>query len=91
MQDQKERPKVDQTQTEPSGKGLPADCTCVSNPYASLPPELRPHPKNSMGGLRRVTCPNCGLKYWTNRQSDLCVDCEKSGATNSKTNQDAGG
>jgi len=26
-----------------------------------------------------VTCPGCGLVYWTNRATDLCVECEKKG------------
>ena len=58
----------------------PAQCTCVQDPFAELPPELRPRPlggKNT--GLRKVTCPGCGLVYWTNRKTDVCVDCEKKG------------
>lgn len=34
-------------------------------------------PKKS--DLRKVTCPGCGLVYWTNRATDLCMDCEKAG------------
>ena len=41
--------------------------------------ELSPRSKNLMKGLRKVTCPGCGLVYWTNRKTDLCVDCEKKG------------
>jgi len=44
-----------------------------------LPPELRPKPVQKIGGLRKVTCPGCGLVYWTNRPTDLCVNCEKKG------------
>jgi len=54
-------------------------CTCGQDPFASLPPELRPTTKPSMGSLRKVACPGCGLVYWTNRAVDLCVDCEKKG------------
>lgn len=54
-------------------------CTCIQDPYADLPPELRPKPVQKIGGLRKVTCPGCGLVYWTNRPTDLCVNCEKKG------------
>ena len=57
----------------------PAVCACVQDPFAALPPELRPKSQPNMGGLRKVTCPGCGLAYWTNRATDLCVDCEKKG------------
>lgn len=57
----------------------PAGCACIRDPFADLPPELRPRPKPHMGNLRQVTCPGCGLKYWTNRSTDLCPDCEKKG------------
>jgi len=57
----------------------PADCACVRDPFADLPPEMRPRRKPRMGNLRQVTCPGCGLKYWTNRSTDLCMDCEKKG------------
>jgi hypothetical protein len=59
----------------------PSVCSCTSDPFADLPPELRPRPKPRMGNLRQVTCPGCGLKYWTNRSTDLCPDCEKKGVT----------
>lgn len=74
MADKKDRSKDE----KPQGQGDPL-CTCVTDPYASLPAELRPRPKETMGGLRKVTCPGCGLVYWTNRNTDLCVDCEKKG------------
>lgn len=54
-------------------------CACSQDPFAALPPELRPKSKPKIGGLRKVTCPGCGLVYWTNRATDLCVDCEKKG------------
>lgn len=61
-----------------SGKsgGPPAPCTCGKDAFAVLPPELRPriHKKSS---LRQVTCPGCGLVYWTNRTTDLCMECER--------------
>jgi hypothetical protein len=53
-------------------------CVCVADPFADLPPEARPRLKKPpMGNLRQVICPECGLKYWTNRSTDLCVNCEK--------------
>lgn len=51
-------------------------CTCVPNPFASLPPELRPRPAPKTGGLRQATCPGCGKEYLTNRSADRCFDCE---------------
>ena len=54
----------------------PAGCACNRDPFAGLPPEMRPR-KDSMSGLRKVVCPVCGLNYWTNRDTDVCSDCEK--------------
>ncbi len=51
-------------------------CTCVRDGFAALPPELRPRPKKK-SSLRQVTCPGCGLVYRTNRETDLCMECEK--------------
>ncbi|GAB4473506.1 MAG: hypothetical protein Kow00124_12570 [Anaerolineae bacterium] len=61
-------------------------CSCVSDPYADLPPELRPDREQEIAkrrrfGLRKVTCPGCGLVYTTNRETDLCIDCERKGVT----------
>ena len=54
----------------------PVGCACNRDPFASLPPEMRPR-KDVMSGLRKVTCPVCGLNYWTNRDTDICSDCER--------------
>jgi hypothetical protein len=54
-------------------------CSCMTDPFNNLPPELRPRPKDVMSGLRKVTCPACGLSFWTNRDTDLCIECEKKG------------
>jgi small redox-active disulfide protein 2 len=51
-------------------------CTCTKDPFASLPPEMRPR-KDTLSGLRKVVCPACGLNYWTNRDTDVCSDCER--------------
>jgi len=51
-------------------------CTCMKDGFAALPPEVRPRPKKK-SSLRKVKCPGCGLTYWTNRDSNLCMDCEK--------------
>ena len=58
-------------------------CSCVSDPYADLPPELRPKMPDSRkkGGIRKTTCPICGATYWTNRDTDVCLACEKKGVT----------
>ena len=66
MADAKKKPKSDQV-----------GCNCVTDPFAELPPETRPPAKPRMDKLRQVTCPGCGLKYWTNRSTDLCKDCQK--------------
>ena len=54
-------------------------CSCLTDPFTSLPPELRPRNLDVMKGLRKVNCPSCGFEYWTNRDTDLCIDCEKKG------------
>jgi hypothetical protein len=61
-----------------------AGCSCVSDPFADLPPDLRPDTvdraeKTRRFGLRTVTCPVCGAVYTTNRNTDVCIDCEKKG------------
>ena len=61
------------------GAAWPRALQRMLNPFADLPPELRPQTKPRMGNLRQVTCPGCGLKYWTDRSTDLCMDCEKKG------------
>lgn len=65
-------------------KASTAGCSCVSDPFADLPPELRPTNRDEAAkrqrfGLRRVTCPGCGLIHTTNRATDLCMDCERKG------------
>jgi hypothetical protein len=56
--------------------GKTGACSCVADPSSAVPVELRPRPKKR-GSLRKVGCPSCGKEYWTNRQGDLCLDCEK--------------
>jgi hypothetical protein len=79
----------DESQVKPEGKGekQPAQCSCVKDAFAALPPDLRPRPKKS-GSLRKVTCPGCGLAFWTNRRTDLCMECEAQGE---ETSQHVGG
>ena len=64
---------------QPKDQGGPK-CSCFQDPFADLPPELRPHQRTWMDDLRQVTCPGCGLQYWTNHETDLCADCEKKAA-----------
>ncbi len=59
-------------------------CSCASDPFGSLPPELRPH-KDAMSGLRKAVCPVCGLNYWTNRPTDVCSKCEPGAASQAQT------
>lgn len=58
------------------GKG-PLSCGCERLPFADLPPEWRPKAEKK-GSLRQEICPLCGKEYWTNREIDLCFECEKS-------------
>jgi len=63
--------------TEPrEGQKPPVQCACVKDPFALLPPEMRPR-EQKKSSLRQVTCPNCGLVFWTNRATDYCMECEK--------------
>lgn len=59
-------------------EGRPETCTCAGDGFAALPPELKPRTQKKTS-LRRVTCPGCGLVYRTNRTTDLCIECEKTG------------
>jgi hypothetical protein len=59
----------------PKGDGK-GQCSCTADPFVSLPAELRPKSTMAKAGLRYVTCPNCGMKFWTNRLTDLCIKCE---------------
>lgn len=52
-------------------------CACTADPFADLPPELRPPAAPRQDSLRKVSCPRCGLEYWTNRKTDLCMRCEQ--------------
>lgn len=77
MADSKKKPE----QTKPKVNPAVPGCSCITDPFADLPPDMRPQPRPTMGKLRQVTCPGCGLSYWTNRSADLCKDCEKKGLT----------
>ena len=57
-------------------KGQSKPCTCMGDGFAALPPELHPRPQKK-SSLRKVTCPGCGLVYWTNKETDSCMECEK--------------
>jgi hypothetical protein len=58
-----------------SSKNPPCGCQKM-DPFGDLPPELRPR-KQKQSDLRKATCPTCGLVYWTNRDTDVCMACEK--------------
>lgn len=72
-------PKNESAPEHPQPAAQPSVCACVQDPFAALPPELRPRAQPSMSGLRQVTCPGCGKTYWTNRATDLCSDCQRKG------------
>ncbi len=63
----------------PPPQGHLGPCPCNADPFAGLPPEVRPKPEVRKSDLRQVTCPACGLEYWTNRTTDVCLDCQKTG------------
>lgn len=65
--------------TRPEAEEKAGGC-CCGDPFAGLPAELRPRPAAKPDGLRRVNCPKCGLVYWTNRKTELCMGCEPKGA-----------
>lgn len=78
MHTQEKIHSTDAEEPDESSKKGPL-CSCVQDPFADLPSELRPKPVEKFGGLRKVTCPGCRLEYWTNRKTDLCIECEKKG------------
>ena len=76
--------------SDPKEPGEPAKqsyCPVCHDPFSDLPPELRPPLGNDMGDLRRITCPGCGIVYWTNRKTNLCVECEKKGVKIAETKE----
>lgn len=87
MEKQKDKPDTPDMQAP----AKPSMCTCVKDAYADLPPELKPHQKSWKDGLRKVTCPSCGVSYWTNRKTDLCIDCKKKGIHIPETKDNSGG
>lgn len=64
-------------------------CSCMTNPFAELPPEMR-SPPGKKSSLRQVVCPICGLEYWTNRRTEVCFDCEKRGILGPETRERKG-
>jgi hypothetical protein len=61
------------------GSATPEACSRLTDPFAAVPPELLPR-ERKRGSLRKVGRPVCGKEYWTNRETDLCLDCERSRA-----------
>jgi hypothetical protein len=59
------------------GAGSQRGGCCCGDPFAGLPAQARPRPSPKIDGLRQVTCPRCGLVYRTNRETDLCLECER--------------
>jgi hypothetical protein len=49
----------------------PRGCACGSR-YSDI--MRAPPPKKDW--LRKTTCPRCGKVYWTNKETDYCMDCE---------------
>ncbi len=78
MEDPEGRPETPSDEGKPDETEL-VSCACIQDPFSELPAELRPRQLSWKEGLRKVTCPGCGIKYWTNRKTDLCPNCEKKG------------
>lgn len=89
-EEDQEKAQSRQSKPDPAGT-TPADCSCIQDPFAALPPEMRPKPKSEMGGLRKVKCPGCGRQYWTNRETDLCFECENKGVIATQEKSQSGG
>jgi len=66
---------ADEREASAESGATPNGC-CCGDPYAGLPPEVRPRPVEKDAALRQATCPKCGLGYATNRRTDVCVRCE---------------
>ena len=49
----------------------PGTCACAAR-YSDL---MRVPPAKK-DWLRKTTCPRCGKVYWTNKETDYCMDCE---------------
>jgi uncharacterized OB-fold protein len=54
-------------QVDEAAKG----CSCSAE-YSDV--MRAPPPKKDW--LRKTTCPRCGKVYWTDKESDYCMDCE---------------
>ena len=89
MQDKKKAKSTQNTEPEEPPKNVPM-CTCFQDPFADLPAELRPKPVEKPGGLRKVTCPDCGLEYRTNRKTAVCIECGKKPARRPEKIEDPG-
>jgi hypothetical protein len=72
MSSEQEQPPKD-----PDGDCPSPPCGCRADPFASLPPNARPRPRSLTESLPKLTCQGCGLVFRTNRQTTLCMDCEK--------------
>jgi hypothetical protein len=65
----------DQSKADAQASLGPGGC-CCGDPYTGLPADVRPRPVEKKNGLRQATCPRCGLVYFTNRVTDVCIRCE---------------
>lgn len=72
----KTRAGSEQEQDEQKNIEVEASCSCVQDPFAALPADMRPPTQAKKGGLREVICPGCGIKFWTNRSTDVCLECD---------------
>ena len=72
----KTRSDTDQKREEQIETEVEASCSCVQDPFAALPTDMRPPTQAKKGSLREVVCPDCGVKFWTNRSTDFCLECD---------------
>ncbi|MGP8070641.1 MAG: hypothetical protein ACLP5V_12200 [Candidatus Bathyarchaeia archaeon] len=59
-------------------KDEPGGCACGSRQSDLL---RAPPPKKDW--LRKTACPRCGKVYWTDKDTDYCMDCEPLTVTSS--------
>ena len=72
----KSRSDPEQKREEQIESEVDASCSCVQDPFAALPADIRPPAQAKKGSLREVNCPGCGIKFWTNRSTDFCLECD---------------
>jgi hypothetical protein len=71
------KPDEGQPQKSPEKAPDKPSCSCAGDPFASLPPALKPRSRSVLDDLIKVTCQGCGLTFRTNRKTEYCAKCEE--------------